>query len=196
MMILAASFSFFRPQSLVLRHAPPRACAVDSVTIASVRRALAESEARVADAAALIDLPRMREAVEELEARSSAPGFWDDADQAEETLRVLNDRRASLEQAAGWAVALEDARAAIELAEAEADADAEDSLLPEALAALEALGSARGSGARCSTASTTRAAPSSPSSPARAASTRRTGRRCCCGCTRGGPSGSRGRARR
>ena len=75
-----------------------------------------------------------------VEARSSAPGFWDDADQAEETLRVLNDRRASLEQAAGWAVALEDARAAIELAEAEADADAEESLLPEALAALEALG--------------------------------------------------------
>ena len=52
MLILAASFSFFRPQSLVLRHAPPRACAVDSVSVASVRRALAESEARVADAAA------------------------------------------------------------------------------------------------------------------------------------------------
>lgn len=143
MMILAvfsSLHSLVLRQSLVLRHAPPRACAVDSVSVASVRRALAESEARVADAAALLDLPRMREAVEELEARSSAPGFWDDADQAEETLRVLNDRRASLEQAAGWAVALEDARAAIELAEAEADADAEDSLLPEALAALEALG--------------------------------------------------------
>ena len=73
---------------------------------------------------------------------------------------MLNDRRASLEQAAGWAVALEDARAAIELAEAEADADAEESL-PEALARSRrsAASSARGSGARCSTASTTGAAP-------------------------------------
>ena len=48
---------------------------------------------------------------------------------------------------------------------------------------------------RCSAASTTAPTPSSPSTPAPAASSRRTGPRCCCACTSSGPSGAASSAR-
>jgi peptide chain release factor 2 len=66
--------------------------------------------------------------VSDLEAQSAVPSFWDDTAAAEATLRELAESKAVLEQASRWEGALEDAAAAVELADAEMISEACDRL--------------------------------------------------------------------
>lgn len=97
----------------------------------SLHEAIASVGARIGETGELLDLDRRRAAAGELEAQSASEGFWEDADAAEATLRTLAEHRAVLEQAARWEAAVEDAKAAADLEEAE--------LVEEASAALASL---------------------------------------------------------
>ena len=86
---------------------------------------------RIEQAVDLVDPARQRACVSDLEAESASPGFWDDAEAAEATLRRLAEHKAAVEQADRWEMALSDAQAAVELED--------DALVSETATALDAL---------------------------------------------------------
>ncbi|KAL1520236.1 hypothetical protein AB1Y20_023706 [Prymnesium parvum] len=102
--------------------------------VGDVSRRLEEAAARVAAAAAALDLPRCAAAAAELEARTSDPAFWEEAGAAR-VLQQLSELRGVAEQAAAWDAAVADARAAVELAAEEGGLAGE--LLAEAEARLD-----------------------------------------------------------
>ena len=124
--------------SLLLRAGPPHLGRIPSVVAnmakggdTTLTSALERMTARVAAATAMLDLPRQQVCLNDLESQSAAPGFWDDTEAAEATLRRLAEHRGALDQAAHWEDTVADAAAAAELAEPE--------LIAEARVALEEL---------------------------------------------------------
>ncbi|MDB9515379.1 peptide chain release factor 2 [Roseofilum reptotaenium CS-1145] len=75
-----------------------------------------------------LELPILNAKIQDLEQLASQPNFWDDQNQAGQTLQELNDLKSSLQQFENWQGTLEEARAILELLELEAD----ESLLQEA----------------------------------------------------------------
>lgn len=73
------------------------------------------------------DTPQLREQVHQLEQETLNPAFWDQPDQAQQTLQQLNTRKAKLEQYAQWQQKLEDAQVLLEMGEDANDA----SVMPE-----------------------------------------------------------------
>mmetsp|Transcript_43972 Transcript_43972/g.137530 ORF Transcript_43972/g.137530 Transcript_43972/m.137530 type:complete len:401 (-) Transcript_43972:189-1391(-) len=118
-------------RALSLRHRRPDVPLAIDQPQQSLHEAIASVGARIGETGELLDLDRRRVAAGELEAQSASEGFWEDADAAEATLRTLAEHRAVLEQAARWEAAVEDAKAAADLEEAE--------LVEEAFAALASL---------------------------------------------------------
>lgn len=124
--------------SLLLRAGTPHLGRIPSVVAnmakggdTTLTSALERMTARVAAATAMLDLPRQQVCLNDLESQSAAPGFWDDTEAAEATLRRLAEHRGALDQAAHWEDTVADAAAAAELAEPE--------LIAEARVALEEL---------------------------------------------------------
>ena len=90
---------------------------------------LADIAPRVEVAVDTLDLPRHRASRDDLEAQSSQPTFWDNAEAAEASLRLLAEHKSVLQQAERWEASLEDAAVAAELAD--------ESLIEEACAGLD-----------------------------------------------------------
>src|SRR5581483_5905492 len=121
--------------------------------------------------------------LEELERRLGAPGAWDDPARASGLARESAELREEIEDLSRLQ------RRAADLVELEQLA-AEDEELTEQVQADLAGSIATSSSGSWSSSSTTpipATTPSCRSAPGRAASTPRTGWRCCCGCTRSGP---------
>ena len=91
--------------------------------------------ARLAEVEGYLHIDERRGQVADLEARSSEPGFWDDADAARATMARLAAARDDVESIDAARAKLEDARAALELGEETGD----DDLLAEASAAAASL---------------------------------------------------------
>ena len=132
--------------------------------------------------------PSLEAEVDRLEGEMQAPGFWDDQESAQTTVRRRTSApRTACRPSARW-------RPTPPTSTSWRRWRADD---PEIAAELElparrgrvAARDARG-GAPVLAATTTRATPWSRSARAPAAPTPRTGPRCCCGCTCAGPSGA------
>jgi peptide chain release factor 2 len=78
----------------------------------------------------IFDVPALQARIEDLEQVASQPEFWDDQATAQKILQELNDHKSHLQQLEDWRSQLEDAKAILELLEAEAD----EGLLEEARA--------------------------------------------------------------
>ncbi|MCZ2201759.1 peptide chain release factor 2 [Cylindrospermopsis raciborskii] len=75
-----------------------------------------------------LDVPAVKAKIQDLEQISAQPEFWDDQNQAQQTLQELNDLKSHLDQYYHWQADLEDTKAVVELLELEAD----EGLLQEA----------------------------------------------------------------
>ena len=71
----------------------------------------------------VFDVPALKARQQDLEQLASQPGFWDDQQQAQKQMRLLDEVKAQLEQLAHWQSAVADAEATLELYELEPDAD-------------------------------------------------------------------------
>jgi peptide chain release factor 2 len=81
------------------------------------------------------DVPALNARQQDLEQLASQPGFWDDQQQAQKQMRLLDEVKDQLEQLHRWRSLIEDAQATLELHELEPDAD----LLEEASKGLQNL---------------------------------------------------------
>jgi peptide chain release factor 2 len=81
------------------------------------------------------DVPALNARQQDLEQLASQPGFWDDQQQAQKQMRLLDEVKAQLEQLHRWRSLIDDAQATLELHELEPDAD----LLEEASKGLQNL---------------------------------------------------------
>ena len=138
------------------------------------------------------DIEKKRARVELIERESVQPGFWDDQKRAQALSKEKSDLELQLAPFERERQKLDDAVALYELAE-----EADDEVARGEAKAAPGRG-ARGRGAAGAVAHARRArrtgsTPSSTSTPARAAPSRRTGRRCCCACTRATASARAGR---
>ncbi|WP_146027274.1 peptide chain release factor 2 [Cylindrospermopsis raciborskii] len=75
-----------------------------------------------------LDVPAVKAKIQDLEQISAQPEFWEDQNQAQQTLQELNDLKSHLDQYYHWQTDLEDTKAVVELLELEAD----EGLLQEA----------------------------------------------------------------
>ena len=108
----------------------------------SVSSALATAREQAEKASSLINLPQHEAVIRDLESKSSAPDFWDDAAGAEATLRELSEHKAQVEHATSWRNTLDDAEAALQLLpELNNDAESAAEMLGAELRALETLAS-------------------------------------------------------
>lgn len=108
----------------------------------SVSSALASAREQAEKASSLINLPQHEAVIRDLESKSSAPDFWDDAAGAEATLRELSEHKAQVEHASSWRNTLDDAEAALQLLpELNNDAESAAEMLGAELRALETLAS-------------------------------------------------------
>ena len=127
---------------------------------------------------AVLDLPKMRAELADLEEQAAAPDLWDDQEKAQKVTSRLSLRAGRHQPGRrACAAALDDLEVMVELAEEEDDADT----LAEAeteLASHRARRSASSRSAPCSPASTTPARRSSRSAPRPVASTPPTSPRC------------------
>jgi peptide chain release factor 2 len=78
------------------------------------------------------DVPALKARQQDLEQLASQSDFWDDPQQAQKQMRLLDEVKQQLELLARWHTAVDDARATLELQELEADAE----MLEEAAAGL------------------------------------------------------------
>jgi peptide chain release factor 2 len=69
------------------------------------------------------DVPALNARQQDLEQLASQPGFWDDQQQAQKQMRLLDEVKAQLEQLHRWRSLIDDAQATLELHELEPDAD-------------------------------------------------------------------------
>lgn len=76
----------------------------------------------------IFDIPALTAKIQDLEQISAQPEFWNDQNQAQQTLQQLNDLKDHLQQYQHWQSSLEDTKAVLELLELEND----DALLQEA----------------------------------------------------------------
>ncbi|PNJ96297.1 peptide chain release factor 2 [Cylindrospermopsis raciborskii C04] len=76
----------------------------------------------------IFDVPAVKAKIQDLEQISAQPEFWEDQNQAQQTLQELNDLKSHLDQYYHWQTDLEDTKAVVELLELEAD----EGLLQEA----------------------------------------------------------------
>ncbi len=76
----------------------------------------------------IFDVPALKAKIQDLEQIAAQPEFWDDQNQAQETLQELNDLKDHIHQYYQWQTHLEDTRAVVELLELETD----EALLQEA----------------------------------------------------------------
>ncbi len=74
-----------------------------------------------------LDLDNKQKRIEELEALMEAPGFWDNPEESQKSMKELKDLKSSFEKYDELKRGLEDSKTLIEMAEEEND----DSLLPE-----------------------------------------------------------------
>ncbi len=96
-------------------------------------------ESRLAEIESYLHLEEKRHLVAELEQRSAAPGFWDDAERARATMAELSSARDDVKAVESARAALADARAALELAGEMGADDGAGELLAEAASAASAL---------------------------------------------------------
>jgi peptide chain release factor 2 len=83
----------------------------------------------------VFDVPALNARQRDLEQLASQPGFWDDQQQAQKQMRLLDDVKAQLGQLHQWQTLIDDGQATLELYALEAD----DDLLAEANGGLQSL---------------------------------------------------------
>jgi peptide chain release factor 2 len=83
----------------------------------------------------VFDVPALKARQRDLEQLAAQGDFWDDPQQAQKQMRLLDEVKQQLEQLERWRGAVDDARATLELQELEAD----DEMLEEAAAGLRQL---------------------------------------------------------
>ena len=154
---------------------------------------LRELRRRLGEAEVYLRVGESRNRLTELEAEMGRPDLWDDADAAKALTAEYANVRDDLATYDSLASQLDDAEVLHELAREEDDASQEGELA-ESVTDIVSAASISSTCAACSRASTTRPTRSSRSTPRTAASTPRTGRRCCCGCTSAGPSAAASRS--
>ncbi len=69
----------------------------------------------------IFDLPALNAKIADLEQTASQPEFWDNQEQAQQTLQQLNELKSNLEQYHQWKNSLDDTKAIAELLEIETD---------------------------------------------------------------------------
>ncbi|MFM7265207.1 MAG: peptide chain release factor 2 [Cyanobium sp.] len=99
------------------------------------KRDLSELTDRLGHAQDCLDVPALKARQQDLEQLASQPGFWDDQQQAQKQMRLLDEVKEQLAQLERWRGAVDDARATLELQEIEADGE----LLEEAAQGLTRL---------------------------------------------------------
>ncbi|MCP9916441.1 peptide chain release factor 2 [Cyanobium sp. ATX 6F1] len=92
------------------------------------KRDLSELTDRLGHAQDCLDVPALNARQRDLEQLASQPGFWDDQQQAQKQMRLLDEVKAQLEQLHQWQTLIDDGQATLELYALEAD----DDLLAEA----------------------------------------------------------------
>jgi len=101
---------------------------------------LKELDATMQSVEAVLDLPKLREDVTELEVLASEPGLWDDQERAQEITSKLSLAQSSIRKAEELRSRVDDLKVMFELAEAEDDADS----LAESMTELESIRKAVG----------------------------------------------------
>lgn len=81
------------------------------------------------------DTPAIREQIASLENKSTQPGFWDNADAAQQTMQALNDLKDGVETIQGWSGICDDQQVLLDMAQDEGD----ESVLPELASELDKL---------------------------------------------------------
>ncbi|MCP9849978.1 peptide chain release factor 2 [Cyanobium sp. Morenito 9A2] len=99
------------------------------------KRDLSELTDRLGHAQDCLDVPALTARQRDLEQLASQPAFWDDQQQAQKSMRQLDEVKAQLEQLRQWQGAVDDGQATLELYALEAD----DDLLAEANGGLQSL---------------------------------------------------------
>jgi peptide chain release factor 2 len=69
----------------------------------------------------IFDVPALNAKIQDLEQVAAQPEFWEDQEQAQQTLQELSDLKSHVQQLEQWKTSLEDAKAVLELLELEAD---------------------------------------------------------------------------
>ena len=69
----------------------------------------------------VFDVPALKARQQDLEQLAAQPDFWDDQQAAQKQMRRLDEVKAQLQQLADWGVAVDDAKATLELYELEPD---------------------------------------------------------------------------
>ncbi|WP_442786371.1 peptide chain release factor 2 [Leptothoe sp. PORK10 BA2] len=93
---------------------------------------------RLGKAQEYLDLPAIQAKIDDLEQVAAQPDFWDDQEQAQQTLQILNECKSYLEQLHTWNTQLGDIQTIAELLEMESD----PALLSEAQATVNTLAKA------------------------------------------------------
>ncbi|MEB3227167.1 MAG: peptide chain release factor 2 [Synechocystis sp.] len=99
-----------------------------TLELTDLKRHLESLSSRLGKTQDYLDLPSLNATVQDLEQTAAQPDFWDQPDQAQQTLQTLNDTKAQIDQFRTWQQQWEDSQAIVELLELETD----ESLLAEA----------------------------------------------------------------
>ncbi|MEB3149987.1 MAG: peptide chain release factor 2 [Sphaerospermopsis sp.] len=96
--------------------------------VLELKREIETLSSRLGKTQDYLDVPALKAKIQDLEQISAQPEFWDDQNQAQQTLQELNDLKSHLDQYYQWQANLEDTKAVVELLELETD----EALLQEA----------------------------------------------------------------
>lgn len=91
------------------------------MAIPDIAETLAELEQVLSSIEAVVDIPRLRAGIDELEAQASAPDLWDDQAHAQEITSKLSLMQGEVRRVEGLRRRLDDVGVLVELAEAEDD---------------------------------------------------------------------------
>jgi len=92
------------------------------VAIPDIAETIAELEQTLSSIEAVVDLPRLRVRIEELEVQAGAPDLWDDQAHAQEVTSQLSLAQGDVRRVEGLRRRLDDVGVLVELAESEDDA--------------------------------------------------------------------------
>ena len=155
---------------------------------------LKELRRRLGEAETYLQIGPSRERLSELELEVSRPDLWDDQELAKKINTEYANVKSDIDTFDQLSGDLDDAELLHEMAR-EADDESQEAEIEHRHRLDRRAARVSSTCAACSPASTTRPTASCRSTPKTAASTRRTGARSCCACTRAGPSGAASRSR-
>ena len=155
-----------------------------SIELDEAKRTLLDMKEKIVDLGSALQIEETKKSVEELESKTSAADFWNDAAESGKVLKELKVKKDKVERYDRLVSRYEDTLVLIEMALEEGD----DSVTDEVLSEVKAITETEASERLCFRASMTPIMPFFRSIPVPAEPRLRTGLRCFIVCTHVGPS--------